>query len=80
MKRRAHPALRREAFYTEEEIGWFNPSGKSPHWYDPRQKCVACLIRGQDTADLFLMFNAASEAVSFAWRLRAAGPSWAFPP
>ena len=78
--RRAHPALRREAFYTDEEICWFNPSGKSPDWFDPRQKCLACLIRSHDVADLFLMFNAASEAVTFAvpparsprfWRLAA---------
>jgi glycogen operon protein len=64
--RRAHPVLRREAFYGDEEIRWFNPSGKSPDWFDPRQKCLACLIRSRDVADLFLMFNAESEAVTFA--------------
>ena len=64
--RRAHPVLRREAFYTDQEIGWFNPSGNSPDWLDPRQQCLACLIRGQDEAGLFLMFNAGSEAVTFA--------------
>ena len=64
--RRAHPVLRREAFYTDEEISWFNPSGESPDWLDPSQKCLACLIRSQDAADLFLMFNAGSEAVTFA--------------
>ena len=78
--RRAHPVLRREAFYTDEEIRWFSPSGKSPDWFDPRQKCLACLIRSQDVADLFLMFNAESEAVIFtvpppcspnSWRLAA---------
>ena len=78
--RRAHPALRREAFYTDEEISWFNPAGKCPDWFDPRQKCLACLIQGQDVEDLFLMFNVGSEAVSFAvppprsrysWRLAA---------
>jgi isoamylase len=78
--RRAHPVLRREAFYTEEEICWFNPSGKSPDWFDPRQKCLACLIRSHDVADLFLMFNAENEVVTFAvpparsprsWRLAA---------
>jgi len=63
--RRAHPVLRREAFYTEEEISWFSPSGKNPDWFDPRQKCLACLIRGHDVADLFLMFNAGNEAVPF---------------
>jgi isoamylase len=78
--RRAHPVLRRESFYTDEEICWFSPSGKSPDWLDPRQKCLACLIRGHDATDLFLMFNAGSEAVAFAvpsarssrcWRLAA---------
>jgi len=77
--RRSHPVLRREAFYTEEEICWFNPSGGSPDWSDPGQKCLACLIRSQDMADLFLMFNASSEAVNFCvpprslrcWRLAA---------
>jgi glycogen operon protein len=72
--------LRRQAFYTEEEISWFNPSGKSPDWFDPRRKCLACLICSHDVADLFLMFNAENEAVTFAvpparssrfWRLAA---------
>ena len=78
--RRAHPVLRREAFYTDKEICWFNPFGKTPDWFDPRQKCLACLIRSQDVADLFLMFNADSKVVPFAlpplrspcsWRLAA---------
>jgi glycogen operon protein len=78
--RRAHPVLRREAFYTDQEIRWFSPSGKSPDWFDPRQKSLACLIRSQDMADLFLMFNAKREAVTFtlptprspcSWRLAA---------
>jgi hypothetical protein len=69
-----------KSFYIDEEICWFNPSGKSPDWLDPRQKCLACLIRGHDAIDLFLMFNAGSEAVTFAvsparyprcWRLAA---------
>ena len=30
--RRAHPVLRREAFYTDQDIHWFNPAGKSPDW------------------------------------------------
>jgi glycogen operon protein len=63
--RQAYAVLRREAFYTEEDIVWFNPSGRTPDWFDPRQKCLACLIRSQDVADLFLMFNADSKAVAF---------------
>ena len=63
--RRAHPVLRREAFYTDEDIRWFNPGGNSPDWFDPRQKCLACLIRGQDGPDLYLMFNADTERIDF---------------
>ena len=33
--RRAHPVLRREAFYGEEDIQWFGPTGRSPDWLDP---------------------------------------------
>jgi isoamylase len=78
--RRTHPVLRREAFYTDEDICWFSPSGKSPDWFDPREKCLACLIRGQNAEDLFLMFNAGNEAATFVvpparsplvWRLAA---------
>ena len=77
--RRAHPVLRREAFYTNEEIHWFNPNGDRPDWFDPRQKWLACLIRGQEGPDLFLMFNADTEPIDFVlpqsrpvvWRLAA---------
>ena len=56
--RRAHAVLRREAFYGDRDIQWFDPSGRSPDWLDPSQKRLACLIRGQDGPDLYLMFNA----------------------
>jgi glycogen operon protein len=78
--RRAHPALRREAFYTDEEIRWFNPSGNGPDWSDASQKCLACLIRAQDGHDLYLMFNADAAPITFIlppaprqglWRLAA---------
>ena len=77
--RRAHPVLRREAYYTEEELRWFDPKGKSPNWFDPRQKCLACLIHGQDGPDLYLMFNADTKSARFilpaarsgSWRLAA---------
>jgi pullulanase/glycogen debranching enzyme len=76
--RRAHPALRREAFYTDKDIRWLNPSGKSPNWLDARQKCLACLIRGQDGPDLCLIFNADAVGITFVlpsstrpWRLAA---------
>jgi isoamylase len=63
--RRAHPTLRKEMFYNGEEIRWFGPRGGEPDWFDPRQKCLACVISGQGEPDLCLMFNAATEQVAF---------------
>jgi glycogen operon protein len=63
--RRAHPVLRRENFYTDEEIKWFAPNGATPHWADPWQKSFACLILGQAEPDLFLLFNADTTPVDF---------------
>lgn len=56
--RRAHPVLRRAAFYSDADIQWFGPQGTAPAWTDPGRKSFACLIFGQSEADLFLMFNA----------------------
>ena len=64
--RRRHPILSREAFYTEADLNWFSPEGTVPNWSDPKQRQLACLIRGQAEPDLFLMFNAGTEAVTFA--------------
>jgi glycogen operon protein len=63
--RQAHAVLRRESFYTGEDIQWFDPRGNYPDWFDPQQKAVACLVRGQDEPDLFLMFNADSNPIAF---------------
>ncbi len=63
--RRAHPMLRKESFYTDSDISWFGPSGKAPDWSDAQQRSFSCLIYGQEDADLFLMFNAASDPVEF---------------
>ncbi len=63
--RRAHPVLGHVAYYTEEELRWYDPRGKNPDWFDPRQKCLACLISGQDGPSLYLMFNADSRPVRF---------------
>ncbi len=52
LQRRGHPVVRSQ--------------GRSPDWFDGRQKRVACLIRGQDGPDLYLMFNADTEPISFA--------------
>ena len=77
--RRAHPVLRQEAYYTDNELHWFDPKGNNPDWFDPRQKALACLVRGQDSPDLYLIFNADSNSVRFVlpaarsgrWRLAA---------
>jgi isoamylase len=78
--RRAYPVLCREAFYTTEDIRWFNPRGQGPDWLSPGEKCLACLIRGEGNSDLYLMFNAHVQSVRFvlppppragSWRLAA---------
>ncbi len=78
--RRAHSVLCREAFYTSQDMQWFNPAGGRPDWSDPRQKYVAGWARGHNGPDLYMMFNAGPEAVTFilprlpqpaSWRLAA---------
>ena len=78
--RRAHPVLRKSAFYTDADIRWFGPQGTTPAWADPGRKSLACLILGQPEADLFLMFNADTAPADFSipaargnkiWRLAA---------
>ncbi len=63
--RRAHPALRQAAFYTTQEIQWFNPAGNSLDWFDGRQKCLACRIAGRSAPDLYLMFNPETQPIGF---------------
>jgi glycogen operon protein len=63
--RRSHPVLRREAFYTDRDIQWFDSSGRTPDWIDPERRRLGCLIHGDDDLDLFLMFNADKEPASF---------------
>jgi glycogen operon protein len=63
--RRVHPVLRREAFYAERDVQWFDPSGRPPDWLDPAQKRLACLIRGDGGPDLYLMFNADTVPATF---------------
>jgi glycogen operon protein len=63
--RRAHPVLRREAFYTDRDIEWFDASGRAPDWLDAGQKRLACLIHAGSGPDIYLMFNAGAEPASF---------------
>jgi len=72
--RQAHPVLRREAFYTQQDIAWFGPGGQAPDWGNARERCLACRIRGQGGPDLYLMFNASASQVTFT--LPRAAPRW----
>jgi isoamylase len=74
--RHVHPVLRKEKFYTDEEIKWFAPDGATPHWADPWQKSFACLILGETEPDLFLLFNAGAAAVDFYLPALPPGKIW----
>ena len=74
--RRAHPILSKEQFYTEAEIRWFGPRGGLPNWADPKEKQLACLIHEDEKHALWLMFNAASEAVVFSLPALPPGDRW----
>ena len=74
--RRAHGVLSREAFYRDRDIAWFDATGQVPDWGDASAKVLACRIDGQPGSDLYLMFNASVEPVSFA--LPKASPSEAW--
>ena len=74
--RRAHPVLRREAFYTAEDIHWFDPGGRTPDWSNPMEKCLAAFIPGEGEPDLYLMFNSHVEPVSFVLPRLAGAVSW----
>lgn len=74
--RRAHPVLRRDKFYTDEEIKWFAPNGSTPDWANPRQKSFACLVRELTDHDLFILFNADTESVDFSIPALPAGKFW----
>lgn len=63
--RKAHPVLRQIIYYSEEELQWFDLKGKTPDWFDPRLKSLACLIRGQEGPVLYLMFNADNQPIRF---------------
>jgi pullulanase/glycogen debranching enzyme len=78
--RQTHPVLRREAFYTPNDILWFGPAGQPPDWEDKSERCLACRIRGQGGPDLYLMFNASADQVGFVlprtalwWRIADTG-------
>ena len=62
--RRRHAVLRREAFYTDRDVEWFDPAGRAPAWDDPGQRCFGCRIHDRDS-DLVIMFNPGEAPTSF---------------
>ncbi len=74
--RRAHPVLRKEAFYTDDEIKWFGPQGFVPNWMDPQLKSLACMVLGESEPAVFLMFNAANEPVEFSLPALPEATNW----
>jgi isoamylase len=74
--RRSHALLSKEAFYTDDDIRWFNPEGTSPNWSDPQARYLGCLILGQEEPDLYLMFNAGGEAVTFSLPAAPKSGNW----
>ena len=74
--RRAHPILSKEQFYTDTEIQWFGPYGRSPNWSDPNAKQLACLIHEDQGNSLYLMFNAWTESVDFGLPALLPGTRW----
>lgn len=74
--RRAHPVLSRESFYTEAEVQWFDADGNVPDWFDPQARRLACRIHEAAGSQLFLMFNAGSEAVGFHVPAAPEGTHW----
>jgi len=63
--RRGHSVLRKETFYSDADVVWVGPHGGVPEWSNPARSAFACLILGHSEPDLFLMFNAGEDAVSF---------------
>jgi glycogen operon protein len=74
--RNAHPILRQERFYTEQEIQWFSPEGTWPEWSRPLTRQVACLLHEEDRGLMYLMFNAGTEAISFTLPEIAKNQDW----
>lgn len=74
--RRAHPIVSQEHFYTDAEIHWVGPQGGLPHWTDPKEKQLACLIHEDEQRALCLLFNAGTEAAAFHLSPMPTGTRW----
>ncbi len=78
--RRRHPVLRREAFYTDEDIRWFDPAGGIPAW-DGQDRVLGCRILapaedGRAPYALCLLFNAGVLDVDFRLPPAPPGQRW----
>jgi glycogen operon protein len=89
--RKRHPCLRREQFFTGEDtdhngipdISWYGTTRGAPDW-GAENKALACLIDGscketgaeKDDNDLYLMFNASEEPLTFCLPTLASGKRW----
>jgi glycogen operon protein len=62
--RKAHPVLRRDAFYADADVLWFGPDGTRPGWDDPRERRLGCVLR-DGSGDVCLLFNASSSRARF---------------
>jgi glycogen operon protein len=63
--RRANPILCRERFYTTSEVSFFDPSGASPDWSDPRGKQLGMCLSESAVPRLCLLFNAWIQGADF---------------
>ena len=74
--RRAHPVLSEERFYTDADIGWFNPELRVPNWADRGAKQLGCLIHEGEGGALYLMFNASAEGAALRVPAAPSGMQW----
>ncbi|MEJ2633886.1 MAG: glycogen debranching protein GlgX [Calditrichia bacterium] len=63
--RREHEIFRREEFYSEQNVRWFNPVGSAPDWSDSSAKCLGMLVLEPDSANYYLIFNASEIEAKF---------------
>jgi glycogen operon protein len=74
--RRAHSMLRKETFYSDADVTWVGLHGGAPEWSNAAESAFACLILGYSEPDLFLVFNAGGEAVTFPLPAAKDGAIW----
>jgi glycogen operon protein len=70
--RRNHAALRADRFYSDQEIVWLGPAGRTPEWRGAKNQLGCVVISGSE--GVALLFNAAAEACEFA--LPASASPW----